>query len=64
MGFSTDAFRFFYFWLYMFLYVSFGVFSGQAIAIAAPNELVGQLGVSALTALMTAFSGLLISPNK
>jgi len=53
-----------YFLLVFWLYVSLCTYFGQLIAIATPNEIVGQVLVGFLTVVMNLFSGYLVSrPN-
>uniref|UniRef100_A0A7S2WG22 ABC transporter domain-containing protein n=1 Tax=Mucochytrium quahogii TaxID=96639 RepID=A0A7S2WG22_9STRA len=53
-----------YFFVVFWLYVSLCTYLGQLIAIASPNEIVGQVLVGFLTVIFNLFSGYLVSRTQ
>ena len=59
-----DAEKFFYFWLFMQLQITFCTFLGQALAAICPNEEIAQIASATTAPLDAIFVGFMISPTR
>eukprot|EP00752_Nemacystus_decipiens_P004290 g3919.t1 len=63
-GLADDAGRFFMYWLYFLLWVSFMVFLGHMFVMVLPDTKVAQTLGGILSSMFSLFAGFLISPAK
>jgi len=63
VGFEADLLKFFYYYLFFLLYVSFLTFFGQFCAAVLPNPQTASLVGSLMTSIFTLFAGFLIPPS-
>jgi len=63
VGFEAVAGKFFLYYVYFFLYVTYATFLGQFLAAVLPNAQTASLVASALTSVYVLFTGFLIQPH-
>jgi len=63
-GFSQEADRYFFYWLFMELMVLFCTVLGQTLAVICPTEEVAQLVATTFLPLVAVFSGFIIPPKR